>query len=385
MKRLLTAFFFTAFLTFSFFAETIEGSVVVGAKDELPEGLFVKARGYLPGDIITLTNSYDGEKIQLLNLGTLDDDSEAAIVLSRESAEKLGITPGTKSPVTLETRSGSFDQRASGSALVTKTSAPKKEAAPVESYPEENSGDEFYGSFEESKNAVETPSPLDEKTDSTVQKEESASQKEKEVPAEKEAEPAAPSLEEEVEYEKFDADELPEDNEPKAEEPSKEDTQEEPSVSEQVEAEPENNEAASDTPEENEEPAASEEPDYEAFNPDELAEIEDETPPSEAPVSDEPAEEESSPEDTAQEEVVPEEPDEGEQFTPDELSAIEEKPEEAVPEEQLPVEENLPPENDLEGERVDSNEPVVSDDGELFADDVEPVTEEVKPVEEIVT
>ena len=126
MKKI-AALIFSLFIAVSIFpagADYINGKVVVAKKGQLPSGLFAKASTYLPGDSIAVTNPSNGLTIQLLNLGTLDENDGIAILLSQESAEKLGLEKDSAIQVKIARRDGSFDQVVSGNAILSNNIAP---------------------------------------------------------------------------------------------------------------------------------------------------------------------------------------------------------------------------------------------------------------------
>jgi len=92
----------------------LDGNASVGREGELPKGLFVKASGYLPGDNVSVTNPMNGETLELLNLGSVDASSGSIMLLSKEAAEGLGVSPDSSLKIKLSSRKGSFDQSAAG-------------------------------------------------------------------------------------------------------------------------------------------------------------------------------------------------------------------------------------------------------------------------------
>ena len=69
MKRFLAAIF-TLGITFSLFAtstsvEYEDGGAVIARSNQLPRGLFSKAKGYLPGDSISVSNPDTGRNVPL--------------------------------------------------------------------------------------------------------------------------------------------------------------------------------------------------------------------------------------------------------------------------------------------------------------------------------
>ena len=352
-------------------SQSIDGDMIVAGDDELPAGYFVKAAGYLPGDVITLTNSYTGEDIEFLNVGTLDGSGGIAMIISKEGAQKLGMSRASSKPIRLEPRGGSYDESASGKTVVSKASS-------YRNLPDENVPDE--DDFLASKRAVETPSPADELIEEKIPAEETVSLKESE-PEEKEPAPdvitEAPSESEKPEEpvedisEAFSPDELPPD------------TEEKPLT--EPEPEPEENEPASDVaaeePSEPEKPEEPAEDNSEAFSPDELPPDTEEKPlPEPEPEENEPASD-IAPEEPSEPER-PEEPaeDNSEAFNPDELSDVEEeKPQ--VPEKvegDLPGEEVKAVEPESNSEEYFEGEP---ESGDLFEDE-QPSEIEETPSEE---
>ena len=61
----------------------------------MPSGLFAKTVGYLPGDIISVTNVAQNKNIDLLVIGALDASEGVAIMLTPEAAEACGIEKGS--------------------------------------------------------------------------------------------------------------------------------------------------------------------------------------------------------------------------------------------------------------------------------------------------
>lgn len=94
------------------------GGFRVAEGDALPAGYFAKAKGYLPGDSILITNGSTGESLQVLNLGTPDEEEETLLLLSIDAARALGIAEGMSGSVRLEVRPGSFDEAARGLAVI---------------------------------------------------------------------------------------------------------------------------------------------------------------------------------------------------------------------------------------------------------------------------
>lgn len=118
MKKILSVLVLLS-LTISFLAADdsflyMDGKAVVGKEGELPKGLFAKAAGYLPGDIVSVTNPMNGETLDLLNLGAPDPALSSIILISKEAAKDLGISGEGIMQIKLSSRRGSFDESASG-------------------------------------------------------------------------------------------------------------------------------------------------------------------------------------------------------------------------------------------------------------------------------
>ena len=116
-------------------SNSIDGTISVAGRGDMPSGLFGKAAGYLPGDTVSITNPTTGITLQILNLGTLDASDGVALLLSQESAEKLGVVEKSDTQVKLAPRSGYFDQSVSGAAVLSRVGnedSPKTEKADEE-------------------------------------------------------------------------------------------------------------------------------------------------------------------------------------------------------------------------------------------------------------
>ena len=176
-------------------SNSIDGTISVAGRGDMPSGLFGKAAGYLPGDTVSITNPTTGITLQILNLGTLDASDGVALLLSQESAEKLGVVEKSDTQVKLAPRSGYFDQSVSGAAVLSRIGnedSPKTEkveekiqvaevsdvvetpvmenstdvpveniAAEAEAPVETESSEVVDNSFLETKNAVEQASPAE--------------------------------------------------------------------------------------------------------------------------------------------------------------------------------------------------------------------------------
>ncbi|MBQ9282998.1 MAG: SPOR domain-containing protein [Treponema sp.] len=120
MKKI-TLFILTIFTVATLFAAarpSLDGRAVVADSGTMPRGLFARTVGYLPGDSVTVTNPATGSTIDVLILGAIDPSEGVAILLSPEAAEGLRIKPDSNVQVKLTKRSGSLDENANGSAVL---------------------------------------------------------------------------------------------------------------------------------------------------------------------------------------------------------------------------------------------------------------------------
>lgn len=120
MKKF-TVFILTIFTVATLFAAalpSLDGRAVVADSGTMPRGLFARTVGYLPGDSVTVTNPESGKTTDVLVLGAIDPSEGVAVLLSPEAAEALSIDPGANVQVKLTKRSGSLDENASGSAVL---------------------------------------------------------------------------------------------------------------------------------------------------------------------------------------------------------------------------------------------------------------------------
>lgn len=125
MKKI-AAFILTIFTVATLFAAalpSLDGRAVVADQGTMPRGFFARTVGYLPGDSVTVTNPESGISTEVLVLGAIDPSEGVAILLSPEAAEALKITPGSNVQVKLTKRSGSIDENANGSAVLSKDSS----------------------------------------------------------------------------------------------------------------------------------------------------------------------------------------------------------------------------------------------------------------------
>ena len=367
MKKILSTVFILLSATLLFASgSSIDGRIAVASKGELPSGLFAKTAGYLPGDSVTITNPANGSVLQVLNLGTIDQAEGVAILLSGESAERLGIKKGTELQVKLAPRSGSFDESVSGSAILSLRTFEE------EKVPEEESAQTA---------AIETA--VKEETDSV--KEAAAEESTPVVEEAVAAEENVPAEETESVEETAVAEPIPEDIDAVQIEPEEE-TEENIAPEETVV--PEQSEYEYEEYVETDGDFIEEKNNVEMASPAERAEMQNEDSPAEKPV---PAEEST--------------PVEEEAISVEESAPVEEEPQTVVPEEPFeaePVEDAVIEmseeekksvlEGDMEGEEVASVEPdetPAEDECEVTFDaEEEAVAEELfeaEPIEDAVT
>ena len=84
----------------------------------MPQGVFAKTVGYLPGDSIGVTNLTNKTTIDVLVIGALDPSEGVAILLSPEAAKLLNIEKDSNHIVKITKRSGQLDQAVSGTAVI---------------------------------------------------------------------------------------------------------------------------------------------------------------------------------------------------------------------------------------------------------------------------
>ena len=120
-------------LVLASFSPSLDGRAIVVEPGVFPEGLFAKTVGYLPGDIISVTNITGDATIDILVIGALDPSEGVAIMLSPEAADAIGISRNTNNIVKITKRSNQ-DERVYGSAVIASNKedkTPVKEAEPV--------------------------------------------------------------------------------------------------------------------------------------------------------------------------------------------------------------------------------------------------------------
>ena len=395
-------------LMFASFSPSLDGRAVVVDEGVFPQGLFAKTVGYLPGDIISVTNIAGDTTVDILVIGALDPSEGVAIMLSPEAAKAMGIDKGANNIVKITKRSGQ-DERVYGNAVITKSTAE------IEDWDD--------GSFENI-SAEENTDAFDEPEENLPEaEEEAADETEAEAEAENEiAEEAELPEESEEDFAEEDLEEEEFDAEAEAEEETPDETADEEIIAggdekeaeEYVDETPEEiieKEETEELPEENAEEETSEEA-FEDEAPDALpaeefeeetldeeedteeaeAEVEEETPVEEeleeeafedeepAPVPvEESAEEEA--EETEETDIPEEEGFDEEAFdaeTPDELPIEEET--EAEPEEE-PAEEDVPSAEAFEADELESLPEESEEEAEPEVE-TEPETEEAEESEE---
>ena len=237
--------------------DVIDGRILVASEGELPQGLFAKAAGYLPGDTIAVTNPASGLTVDVLNLGTLDYEAGVTVIISEEAASALGVSAAENLNAELSLRGGVFDEAFSGTARIARNIViPEVPVQAPEDYEDSVESDD---DFLSEKRAVEQPSPAelqeyadgddfepyDEQDPGAVPRDEEegdaggdgpleAFEAESAAAAETEAESPAreepPAEEEETGpgYEKFDAESAPQDAPAESERPADKDDENEP-------------------------------------------------------------------------------------------------------------------------------------------------------------
>lgn len=245
--RKITFFILTIFTVATLFAAarpSLDGRAVVADEGSMPRGLFARTVGYLPGDSVTVTNPATGSTVDVLILGAIDPSEGVAILLSQEAADVLRIKKNSSVQVKITKRTGSFDENASGSAVLSNDDEPEitealtapknieKKAAVPETVqePEEKKADEIPSENENvilieekpaavEKNIEEVPAPVKEEAveepaeipeevtfeeaevEETVAEPEAVESEELDSPVEEAAEIEEPAVEENAEIE----------------------------------------------------------------------------------------------------------------------------------------------------------------------------------------
>lgn len=121
-KNSVVSFFVVAAVfVFTSASPSVDGRAVVAEKNELPEGLFAKTVGYLPGDSISVTNMATRTTSEILVVGALDASEGVAILLSPEAANALGIPKNSNNIVQITKRSGQLDEAFTGNAIIARS------------------------------------------------------------------------------------------------------------------------------------------------------------------------------------------------------------------------------------------------------------------------
>ena len=325
-------------LMFASFSPSLDGRAVVVDKGVFPQGLFAKTVGYLPGDIISVTNIAGDATVDILVIGALDPSEGVAIMLSPEAAEAMGIDSSANNIVKITKRSGQDDQ-VFGNAVISKSSAEIDDFddEEFESIGAEQNSDAFDNTENEEPEEFEEEAAEEETFEEAAEDETEVP--ETEIAEETEEEPEVPEAVEEAEEEEAFEEEVIEE-----EETADEEFEEEEIPVEDAEEENEEEAFEDETPDAIEEAA-----EEEAFEEDKLDEL--------------PAEEE------AEEESVEEEPEEFEE------EAAEPEIEEETAEEETVEEDILEEEESLEEEAFDEETPADIPEETTEAEDDVPAAE----------
>ena len=334
-------------LMFASFSPSLDGRAVVVDKGVFPQGLFAKTVGYLPGDIISVTNIAGDATVDILVIGALDPSEGVAIMLSPEAAEAMGIDSSANNIVKITKRSGQDDQ-VFGNAVISKSSAEIDDFddEEFESIGAEQNSDAFDNTENEEPEEFEEEAAEEETFEEAA--EEETEVPETEIAEETEEEPEVPEAVEEAEEEEAFEEEVIEEEETADEEFEEEETPVE-------DAEEENEEEAfeDETPDAIEEAA-----EEEAFEEDKLDELPAEKESEEESVEEEPeefeeeaAEPEEFEEETAEEETVEEDIPEEEESLEEE--AFDEETPADIPEETTESEDDVPAAEAFEADELD--------------------------------
>ena len=123
------------------FSPSLDGRAVVVDEGVMPSGLFAKTVGYLPGDIISVSNAAGSDSVDLLVIGALDASEGVAIMLTPEAAKAVGIEKDSNSIVKITKRNGQ-DDRVYGNAVISSdknAASSKTQKAPVKDNPSADS------------------------------------------------------------------------------------------------------------------------------------------------------------------------------------------------------------------------------------------------------
>ncbi|MBQ5997995.1 MAG: hypothetical protein IJL70_00815 [Treponema sp.] len=103
---------------FTSFSPSLDGRAVVADKDVLPQGLFARAFGYLPGDSISVTSLSTKQTVDILVIGAIPAEEGIAILLSPEAAVELGLSKDSNNVVKITKRTGQLDEAVAGTAVI---------------------------------------------------------------------------------------------------------------------------------------------------------------------------------------------------------------------------------------------------------------------------
>lgn len=333
-------------LMFASFSPSLDGRAVVVDKGVFPQGLFAKTVGYLPGDIISVTNIAGDATVDILVIGALDPSEGVAIMLSPEAAEAMGIDSSANNIVKITKRSGQDDQ-VFGNAVISKSSAEIDDFddEEFESIGAEQNSDAFDNTENEEPEEFEEEAAEEETFEEAAEDETEVP--ETEIAEETEEEPEVPEAVEEAEEEEAFEEEVIGEEETADEEFEEEETPVE-------DAEEENEEEAF---EDETLDAIEEAAEEEAFEEDKLDELPAEEESEEESVEEEPEEfeeEAAEPEieeETAEEETVEEDIPEEEESLEEE--AFDEETPADIPEETTEAEDDVPAAETFEADELD--------------------------------
>lgn len=149
-------FIVTGCLMLASFSPSLDGRAIVVEEGVFPQGLFAKTVGYLPGDVISVTNITGDSTVNLLVIGALDPSEGVAIMLSPEAAAEIGIGKNSNSIVKITKRSNQ-DDRSFGAAVIAPQYSDKIFDEPAKETVVENKSDEEQvpGIIEESQQVLE--------------------------------------------------------------------------------------------------------------------------------------------------------------------------------------------------------------------------------------
>ena len=81
---------------------SLDGRAVVADEKTFPTGFYGGAVGYLPGDLVTVTNHETGSSCDIMILMSLEPSQGIAVSLSPDAAKKLKITSDSNSYVKIQ-------------------------------------------------------------------------------------------------------------------------------------------------------------------------------------------------------------------------------------------------------------------------------------------